>query len=779
LRRGITENYLFVLYNGTLEVYDLNTGLLATVTDMTDGDGYLASEPGVLDVDNFRVQTVDDATFIVNRSKIPAYTSATFPGRPKEAMIFVAGSNYLTRYSVTINYNGVNYSWYYQTPDNSASGNESFILTNNVAASLVRALTGGAATSFSTSYGTGATSAGDAGGSGSGTTSSVGTPGTTLAALGFNCEINGNLIHIWRTDGNDFQIDVNDGSGGTLIEAFKGTVQSFSDLPLGGFSGFILQVVGQATSTSSVSFWMQYTISSVASRGYWQECPAPGVKTTLDPTTMPHQIFTPSPDQFQIEQNTWQPRISGDAITSALDPGFVGVPILAIGFYQGRLMLLTEGTVDWSQTANEFAWFPASSQTVLDTDPISIKLASSDQTALLRTATMIDESLIIWAQLAQFRVNSGVQPFTPSTIQYPESTNYEFVETANMARVTEGLYLPYEPSAFATILSLQYQTGRAAGTTDVTAHIPAYIPAGVRWLSISEQLGSMFVRTDGAPSNLYMYSFLGSGESIVQSAWNCWRLPQGTIRFQSIYRQWLYVLHERPDGMALLRYPLNLYFTDVGQTDYLTRLDMRITEMAVTSLTYSPILNSTAITLPYSLASAECKNLRIAVRTAGVKPRGYLMDIQQASGNTVIVRGDLTNIQFYVGLKIDSMRTESTFFLRTTTGTIPTERMTVKRFNMSIENSGYTRQEIIDGSGTPRKKEFFPVNPQASEPVLGASPFLGSGQLTIDCETLSEALTVSTVNDSHLPSYWTDCSWDFIAVERPVPMLGPYGGPVQ
>lgn len=791
-RRGIAEDYLMVLYNGTLEVYDLNTGNLCSVTDSTGGDGYLASTPGVLDEDNFRVVTLSDYTFIVNRSKVPAYTAATAPTRPKEALVFFQAGNYNMFYMLSLAYGGTTYDWQYKTPDNSSAQNAQYIYTNQLAATFYRAMTGTLANSGSGEVGVGSGYfPGDPGGGGtSGTGTGVtGTSGpglsllnaspTTATSLGFGVAIDGNLLRIWRNDGNDFTIDVSDGTGGTSVTAFKETVPAFSDLPKGGFSGLILKVVGASGSGAGPSangYWVQYN-GNVQTGGYWEECPAPGVHTTLDPATMPHAIFNSGVGAFQILQNTYLPRICGDGIATALDPGFVGKPITYLDYYQGRLVMLTESTCDFSKALEPYDFFPDTAQEQLATDPISITLAVGGTTAIMRASVSVDENLLLWAQLTQFRVNSGVQPLQPTTIQYPPTTAYQFTEQCNFQVAQTGLYFVYEPGPFATLLNLQYQQGRVVGETDVTAHVPAYIPAGSRMLTVSQSLKMAFIKTDGAPSNLYHYNYLNEGASVVQSAWNAWRMPAGAVLWCNIDLQTLYVLHQRADGLALLKVPLNLFLVDPGGT-YLTRLDLRLPESGVT-MAYNATTGQTTITLPYQLLTTEHALVRVIIRTTGTKPRGSSVAIVSASGNTVVCTGNLTAQEFYIGLVISSSRQESEFFLRTATGSIPTEKLTVKNFVLNLEGTVYSRVDIVQGSGQTKRQEFLPMPLHSQAKAVGGEPTTANGSIRIACDTNAPELSVTITNDTPFPSRWIAAEWQFVSVERPTPMLTPYGGPVQ
>lgn len=77
IKRDANEHYLVVVYDNTIRVFDHITGHEYTVV-VTDDNGYLStSDRGA---DTFRLNTVADTTFIVNRNKVVKMASAVAPG---------------------------------------------------------------------------------------------------------------------------------------------------------------------------------------------------------------------------------------------------------------------------------------------------------------------------------------------------------------------------------------------------------------------------------------------------------------------------------------------------------------------------------------------------------------------------------------------------------------------------------------------------------------------------------------------------------------------------
>lgn len=764
LFRGDSEHYLVAIKGGVTRAYNLVTGAPCTVTVAGGVGDYLAQDGGS-PKDAFCAQTVDDFTFIATKHRVPAMGSTTTPARPKEALLFFRAGAYSARYTVAIIFNGVVYRYSYTTPDNSAAVNAAYITTNQLAATFFRALSGLAG--GPNDYGAGSFDVGDVGGSGSGVPSTLTTDGS-LSAAGFYFQLNGNLVRIWRIDGQDFSVDCSDSVGDTYLTAIKDDVPSFSQLPKGGFEGFTVRVRGKSSGEGSADYYVAY-VNKTAATGYWREVVKPGVLTTLNPDTMPHALVNTGPDAFEVRKITWSTRIAGDGDITAKNPGFVGKPIRALFYHKARFGILTEATADWSKSRNPYTFFPDSAQTVLADAPIGIEIAAGETIALLRRAVLMDEALYLWAQRSQFRVNSGSDPFRADTVAADKAMSYEFAENSNFPGVGTSIYFATEPEDYATIRNLQLQQGRGVGDVDVTDHVSEYIPAGIRKLSVTDTGKMLMAQTEGSPSRLFVYNFLIQDRQIVQSSWNAWRLPEGTILWSSIYRMYVYVALQREDGVHLLKVPLRGSATDPGGK-YRTRLDLRVTEAECT-VTYDSGTQTSSVVLPYALTEDEEGLVKVAVRTSleGGYARGRLFRVVSASGDTVVVDGDLTGYEFYAGLTISSERTESTFYLRGPQGVSPTDTLTVREFLVSHDKTGYYRIEVDQRAGRKKVYELKPVTMGETNDAIGTAPALVKGTLNaaVDCE--AETCTIRMVNDSILPSRWQTAEYRYEATLRAVP----------
>ncbi len=754
--RGSDEHYLALIVGGDWAVYNLGSGVLCSQSDV-GGTAYRTVAPGNLDRDVWAALTLNDTTFVANRTIGPLMDPAIVtPSRPKEAMFFFKAGAYLTRFTIALDHDGNHYEWSYVTPDNSTPSNSAYIDTGQLASTFYRAMTG-LVGNLPTLTGVGGQETGDPGGFGFGTPSVLTAPSTLPA--GFNMEINGNLLRLWH-DTDDFSVDMTDGAGNTLTEAFKEVCRSYSDLPKSGFSGFTLKVQG-LKSDAADDFYVAFSSTGIAD-GVWEETVAPLVETTLKPETMPHGIVITALNTFEWRQYNWSTRIAGDA-QSAPVPRFVGKSIQDLFYNKKRLGILTEGAIEWSKSQNPFTHFPDTVQTKLATDRISFDVAAGGTIALCRRTVEVDESLYVWAPAIQFRItNANTESFRAETAEAPVSTFFDFAEKCSFGRIGTALYFATEPGEWVTMRSVRYQQGRAVDELDITAHIPEYIPAGARRISTSDTQRCLTVQTDGAPSKLYFYNYLNSEKGSLQSAWNTWRLPAGTVVWSGLYKSELYAAIQREDGLALVKSNLKSSHKDPGGT-YHTRMDMRIDESRV-SVTYDSDTEQSTLTIPFNL-SEDPSLIRVVLRTTnGGRVRGeHFPVLSKLTPRQLVVAGNLVGAQFYVGLAVSSERHEAEFYLRSDKGPVDTDELTVAKFRARLASTAYTRLEADIGAGRVFSQvwEKKPVDTYLT--VGDAPPVPRSGHLDISVNAPSRNARIKLINDSVFPSRWTSAVYTFKA----------------
>ena len=98
INRDLNERYIVVVTNGSIAVYDIN-GNSKTVVNQTNATNYLASSNPQED---FQCLTVNDFTFIINKTKTVAMDTTTSPAAVQQAVYTVTQGVNNTPYSITI-----------------------------------------------------------------------------------------------------------------------------------------------------------------------------------------------------------------------------------------------------------------------------------------------------------------------------------------------------------------------------------------------------------------------------------------------------------------------------------------------------------------------------------------------------------------------------------------------------------------------------------------------------------------------------------------------------
>jgi hypothetical protein len=786
--RGDEEHYLVVVADTVqadghrLHVIDLETGLPCTVT-------YTASEDYLICVDNWprdalSATTVNDYTFISNKEVLVEMDETNLsPTEFNEGIVYFKAGGYKVTFQVSVVYNGHVYVFTYETPDNSVSGNAAYITTNQLAVTFFRGFTGGSPVPH-TSGAVLTSDNGNVGAVGTGLASATGA--ITLTSLGFYVGINGNCLIIGRGDSAPFTIDTADGVGDTYLKTVKATAQSFNDLPKSCFEGFTTKVIGTNKQTDD-DYYVSWTGQDGAG-GFWKEVVKPETPLTFVPTTAPHVLVNTGPGTFEYKVAPWGDRISGDGITSAKDPTFVGAQIRDMFYDNSRLAILTEGTCVWSRSRNPFVFFPDSAQSILDTDPIDVEIGGGKTIALCRTAVQQDEATFIWAPKIQFRVSSGTNPFKQDTVEAKPSTRFEFSPTVNPASLADSIIFATEPGAWAQIRDLLIQDGKPRGASDITGHVRKLIPTPLRWLLVSDTLGCIMLVSDAEPGKIYLYNFLMNGTERIQSAWNVWRLPEGSnIIWASLSESYLYMFVARGDGAMYVKMDLSVDRYDaVEGANYLTRIDYRMTEAQCTIGAYDPVTDTTVITLPFSLfavwvwdgtedqgAGGSCPIFVVNSATTAGSVRGKQWRIKVFNNTSVTVAGDCSAEPLYIGYRISSEREDGTFYLKGPDGLIPTQSLTVERYNISYAATGYFRAEVSYINGRPRVYQMTgrvfgdPLNTMDVYPIT-------EGTFPVPVGALNDQFRVRLINDSFLPSRWTTAQYNYAAafLAQPVQGLG-------
>lgn len=703
--RDGTIQFLVLLLDNNIKVFGLD-GSVKTVTT-PDGTSYLdiAGEPSSV----FRVASVADYTFIVNREKTVAMSATTSPTWGTKSMVFIKSAEYATTYSITVNATTVTYT---TLPAGGKRISAAYSRSSNTV--TVTATAHGLATgnqvdmSFQSGSGTAGTFtitvtgvdtftyADPVGGTTSGNCTVVYQPNYSpstveiaaalkaalTTALGAGWTItNGTgqyVVRIAKDDGGAYTLSSTDTKTGLASVAVKGTIDSISDLPVTAEHGFIVEIIGTAA-TGADDYYVKFVANAGSGfdHGVWQETVAPGIQYLFDAATMPHVLIRNNDGTFTFQKFTWSGRVAGDAIT-AKEPSFVGSTIQNVNLFRNRLALLADENVIMSAADAYDRFWPESVQTVVDSDPIDLS-AGSRKINLLTSSLAFADVLLVFSRNGQFRLSGGnavAASLTPKTATITQVTAFEMSQAVDPVIVGRTMYFPVPRGEYGGLREffLPDASGPVPTSEEVTAAVPRFLPSDLSNLIATAAEEAVYAVAKSQPRRIYLYKFLFQGDNKLQSAWSYWELNAGkSVIGIDLVDSDLYVVAQYSDGVYLERIVTHPESVDAGTTVEML-VDRKTTEAScsVALTTPSGLDVQSTITLPYPI-NTSTSNMTVVGRlfAGNTLMHGQVVQLLSstaaggAGGNgTLTVRGDLTGAEFFVGESYPMLYEFSTQYLK-------------------------------------------------------------------------------------------------------------------
>lgn len=738
--RDLTEKYVVGISEGSLRVFDF-AGTEKTVT-FPDGVGYIS---GLTDPEaDLTAMTINDYTFVINRKKTVAMASSpTVPTRTPEAIINIIAGNYGRTYVIRIN--GVEAAKYV-TPVGDNANQSPGVATTVIASHLYRDLQTSLQNAAVTTDGGSLATPWNIGGGD--------TPQLGYAGGVWGVGIHQNALHITRYDGVDFAIAIDDGVGGSAMKVAKGAVDKFSDLPQYGPDGFRIEI-GGSTSTTQDNYWVWADKGGTNnnSKVTWREAPKPGTQLSLDASTMPHVLIRNSDGTFTFKRAAWAQRKCGDGVNISPDPSFVGKPISDIFFHRNRLGLLSDDGVILSRASEFFDFFRKTATALLDDDPIDVA-AAHVKVSMVRAAVPIQDNLIIFADQTQFRL-AGNELLTAKTASIRPLTEYSSYSKVRPVALGNTIFFAADSPGsrqFASVHEYTYDQQRSSAlSSEVTAHVPAYLPSGITQLIGMADEGVLCVLNKADRSTMYVYRYYWQGEEKVQSSWSEWNFGSGQVLAGASIHSELYLIIRRGSTTFLEKIRMDTAATDTN-FDVLVSLDQRlkIAPGSISSGYWSGRMAS-LISLPLN---PDTTKITVVGTVTG---RQYTV-IDRGTGY-VRVSGTVTE-EVYVGEAYTSIATLSTIFYRQPTGQSNTVRvdgrLQLQSLTLSFHESGYFRVEVARESGIVSSElKLLDLAPGIPMGTIVSK----SGSLNVPIQGRNTAVKISIVNDSWLPHNITGATW--------------------
>lgn len=690
--------FQLLLVDGSLCLYNESTGAVQDV-QFPHGTTYLSTSTPE---DSFRCVTAGNQTFIVNRAKVPALASAVSLANPTD-VVYVAIRTAVIGIIYTVTINGITVGHTTGT---------SGVTNGTIASGLVSALQA-ALPGFSIYI----------------------IPGTTIIRVG--------------KIGVAMACAVSDSWSGTTMQSLTAGVPRYGELPPSFEPGYTLTVGGTAEDAAE-----EYYVRWAGAK--WQETIKPGIRTTIDATTMPHQLIQAG-SSWVFQRATWASRTAGNEATCPI-PSFIGEPVRNVFYFRNRLGVLAGDSMILSRPGDFSSFWPSSGNQVLATDPIDIA-APGEQSRTLENVTPYHQDLLVWSDGPQQYTLPGGDVLTSADARLVPTTAFPASAGTRPVAVGNKVMFLANAGAYSQLHVYRTQVGGATNyTEDFTQHVPRFIPAGPRQVAVSREAKMLVVVPAGASREFHMLRYeLDEQDQFTQRAWGTLYLDSPDdirIIHASWYQRTLYLVL-----WVAGRYILQALRLDESIPDTNCGFSLRLDQKAL-GVVGSFDGTHTTVDAPYLAPVGSLTYLKCI---PGLEPEVLVAaaEVPDAANNRTRARlpGDLTGVTVWAGRKFGFKYTFTEAILRDT-NSVPIMAAGVKLVRILVR---YVSTGWFKATSTPllRETSTYPMEGRlVGRPGQGATQLaLSTGTFAIPVHTKAPDAVVSIESDSYLPVKLPYAEW--------------------
>lgn len=425
-----------------------------------------------------------------------------------------------------------------------------------------------------------------------------------------------------------------------------------------------------------------YQVISTTNQPWYERKQTPMANSTYTFSTMPIRIVQTGDTTFEVRQCVWVPRKSGDDLTNP-GPSFVGKAITDLCVHRNRLWFAAGENIIGSQSGDFYNFWLNSYASVVDSDPIDVKLSSSQVTKVSWLAPF-QRMIVVFTESGQQYEIRAAEALTPTTVSVVPSTTY----TSPVVRpAIVGSQLYWAAPKTPTAQVFEYITDDSSAVSvasDTAAHVDGYISSSISELKASPSNDLLFLR-DG--SVLYVNYMFWQGDKKIQSSWVKWTFQDDhTVLGMNVFDHNLYVFSRVTEtGTNRLRMDKIPLRHNETLPSYRPRIDNQFTASGVwdaatktTTFTYSSFVPGIDNAyLGSAWGNQEGLRLNVTSSTA------------TGSTTTVVVSGRWDAHPVYFGSTIDSEVKMSRQYVRDQNGVPAVGALQLKQCTVHHRNTGY------------------------------------------------------------------------------------------
>ena len=783
INRDPAEQYLGCVTTTGIRIWNTVSGDEATVSTDSFIPAYnpydYLNVGGAASRDNIQVLTVQDSTFIVNKTKtvemldsaaaeLVQFPSPTFGPEYRnygyvegqQGTIRLTSVEYGATYTVVVTYNSVDYTVNITTRngENPQLGENDFEEILNVKDVLGWIVNGNPANPSGTGGAHGNYPAQDG-------------LSTVLTGLPFTFSILESSIEVQLAPGStpdNFSITAKGGISGDSIEAFTDSVNNISDLPSQSIHN--RRVIIQNTASNQDTYYVRFIAEDgVSGDGYWEEFVKPNISIHLNPRTMPHELVNTGTNAFTFRpieadsptslRSAWEQRLVGDEESNSL-PSFVNNKINELFFYNNRLGFLSEDNVILSKAGEFFNFFFSSALTVAANDPIDLS-CSALRPAVLNFVLPVPQGLVLFTDNQQFVLFSDTGVITPDTTAIKSISNYECDTLIDPVDVGTNIVFMSKTPGYSRTYALKTRGfDENPDVLDVGKVVSEYVPDTIDNLQASPQNSFVFMSSASDPF-VYFYRTYGDAEQTYIQAWFRWKMA-GNVQYCIVDRDDFVAVTKQEGKYTIVKANL----TQAPEDRILIAADGQVVHTCVdmyahpATISYDSGTDVSTLTLPYT--DITDRTPVALVGDGPIQESGYVLTTTRGAGNTLEVAGeDLSSMtgQIYVGYLYDMEVELPRFYYRKDENSVDyTASLTVARVKVSVKQSSSIEFKLLTNGRTDwRNIQSVQI---ADQYLANNVPLQDLTVYTVPLHQRNDNFTLKLFSDSPFPLSITSMTWE-------------------
>lgn len=528
---------------------------------------------------------------------------------------------------------------------------------------------------------------------------------------------------------------------------FKGGYQQFTDLPTTGqVTGDVWEIVGTGANSFD-SYYVKWD-----GTGTWRETLKPGLLNRLNAATMPFRLVNNGDGTFTCSKAIWIDRLVGDD-TSASFPSFVGKRIADVFFHRNRLGFIADENVIFSRAGAFFNFFPETVTVLVDTDPVDVAV-SHTKVAVLRHALAFNTSLMLFADQAQFQLTAR-DSLTPKTAVINVTTEFNIEADAKPTSSGTSIFFGVTKGNYSGIKEYLVQPLTYTNdASDVTAHVPKYVPKNLYKLASSNLENVVIALSKDERNTLYVYRYYwASPDEKVQSSWSKFTLDSGAVILDAEFiNTTMHLVVKRSDGTYLE--DMDLQDITDGSLGVRILLDQKVSLTGV----YDVGTGLTTWTTPYPVDIT----FRVTLGESFIGQKATVKAPSSPTANTLTVPGDYSTGVCYVGRPYSLRYTFSPVIFKDEQKiAVVHYKIKLKNFEILYDTTGYFRAEVTPDNRNTYTYTYSGRTLGDSGTALG-DVTLGTGKVRFPVMGEAMKSTITIINDSVLPSTFQAAEWEGI-----------------